>query len=41
MNVNLKQIEEILKHYNFLNKKYNFKSVTMEQAAISFLEDNA
>ena len=41
MIVNLKQIEEILKHYNFLNKKYNFKSVTMEQAAISFLEDNA
>jgi hypothetical protein len=40
MHVNLKQLEEILKHYNFLNKKYNFKSLTMEQAAKNFLEDN-
>lgn len=40
MNENLKQIEELLKHYHFLNQKYNFKSLTMAQTASRFLEEN-
>ena len=37
---NLRQIEELLKHYQVLNEKYNFKSLTMEQAVSRFLEEN-
>lgn len=37
---NLKQVEILLKHYELLNKKYNFQSNTMEQVANDFLAKN-
>lgn len=37
---NLQQIEVLLEHYHFLNKKYNFQSLTMQQAATNFLDEN-
>ncbi|CAM3863958.1 polysaccharide deacetylase family protein [Rheinheimera salexigens] len=34
---NLQQLEVLLQHYQMLNKRYGFKSVTMQQAATQFL----
>jgi hypothetical protein len=39
MDENLKQIEVVLKHYQVLNKRYGFKSMTMAEVATNFLED--
>lgn len=40
INENLNQVEQLLKHYQYLNKKYNFESLTMEQITIKYLEEN-
>ncbi|WNO61688.1 polysaccharide deacetylase family protein [Rheinheimera sp. MMS21-TC3] len=38
---NLQQLELLLQHYQMLNKRYGFKSVTMQQAATQFLAGKA
>ena len=36
---NFKFLEEILKHYQYLNKKYNFESITMSNLANEIKND--
>lgn len=37
---NLMQVEDLLLHFSCLNKKYNFMSVTMDEAKNCFFEEN-